>query len=174
MKPQELEKRVAERHGRIGDELIFQYDNLFHVLSVTIRPLSHKQWISGATPARTPVRLACHTAGSCDAYATREWGICKRQFGVPADSLDKQIASDRLPTTEQVLSYIDDVRRRVHAWLGDMSNGELLGPAPNAGWSQRGWTMLGHAIYVLRHGTLHLGQLRAELKERGFLHGAFK
>jgi hypothetical protein len=143
-------------------------------LSVTIRPLSDKQWTHGATLARTPVRLACHIAGSCDAYATREWSICKRHFELPVDSLDQEIASDRLPTTKQVLIYVDDVGRHVHAWMGDVSNKELLGPAPNAGWSQRRWTMLGHTIYVLRHGTLHLGQLRAELKDRGFLHGVFK
>ena len=34
--------------------------------------------------------------------------------------------------------------------------------------------MLGHVIYVLRHGTLHLGHLRAVLKERGIEYGVFK
>jgi len=29
-------------------------------------------------------------------------------------------------------------------------------------------------IYVLRHGTLHLGHLQAELKARGIKHGVFK
>jgi hypothetical protein len=174
MKYQELDKRVAMRQGRIRDELIFQYDNLFHVLSVTIRPLSHKQWTRGATPASTPVRQACHIAGACDGYATQDWGICKRHFGVPVDSLDEDIPPDRLPTTKQVLDYITDVRHRVHAWLGGMSDQDLLEPAPNPGWSQRGWTMLGHTIYVLRHGTLHLGHLRAGLKGRGIRHGVFK
>jgi hypothetical protein len=55
-----------------------------------------------------------------------------------------------------------------------MSNQDLLGPAPDPGWSQRGWTMLGHVIYVLRHGTLHLGHLRAELQGRGIKVGVFK
>jgi hypothetical protein len=55
-----------------------------------------------------------------------------------------------------------------------MSNQDLLVPAPDPGWSQRGWTMLGHVIYVLRHGTLHLGHLRAELQGRGIKVGVFK
>ena len=174
MKPRELEARIAERRESIAEELIFQYDNLFHVLSVTVRPLSHKQWTSGATPARTPVRLACHIAGSCDAYATGEGMICERRFGAPIDSLDADLAHDLLPTTRQVLAYIDEVRGRVHEWLGSKSNQDLLGPTPDPGWSQRGWTTLGHTIYVLRHGTLHLGQLQAELKARGIRYGAFK
>jgi hypothetical protein len=174
MKPKELELKIADRQGRIADELIFQYDNLLHVLSVTIRPLSHKQWVSGATPARTPVRQACHIARACDAYATRDWDICRRHFWAPVDSLDEDLPVDRLPATRQVLDYIDGVRGHIHAWLGGMSNEDLLGPAPNPGWSQRGWTMLGHVIYVLRHGTLHLGHLRAELKGRGIKYGVFK
>jgi hypothetical protein len=55
-----------------------------------------------------------------------------------------------------------------------LNNKNLLGPTPNPGWSQRGWTLLGHTIYVLRHGTLHLGQLQAELKARGIRYGVFK
>jgi hypothetical protein len=73
-----------------------------------------------------------------------------------------------------VLAYVDEVRGHVHAWLGAKSNQDLLGLTPNPGWSQRGWTMLGHTIYVLRHGTLHLGQLRAELQARGIRYGVFK
>ena len=72
MRQKELEDRVAAREDRIAPELLFQYENLFHVLSVTIRPLSHMQWTRGDTPARTPARQACHIAGSCDAYATGE------------------------------------------------------------------------------------------------------
>jgi hypothetical protein len=174
MKPRELETKVAERQGYIREELIFQYDNLFHVLSVTIRPLSHKQWTTGATPARTPVRQACHIARACDAYATQEWDICEQYFGIPVHSLDTDLPRERLPTTEQVLAYIDSVREHVHDWLGSKSNEDLLAPTPNPGWSQRGWTMLGHTIYVLRHGTLHLGHLQAELKARGIQYGVFK
>jgi hypothetical protein len=170
----ELRVKIAARQGRMADELIFQYDNLFHVLSVTIRPLSRKQWVSGTTPAHTPVRQACHIAGSCDAYATREWDICERHFGAPVCSLDGKIGVDQLPTTQQVRGYIEGVRGHVHTWLGGMSNEDLLDPRPNPGWRQRGWTMLGHVIYVLRHGTLHLGHLRAELKGRGIQYGAFK
>jgi hypothetical protein len=174
MKSHELDQKIAERKGHVRDELIFQYDNLFHVLSVTIRPLSHKQWTSGATPARTPARQACHIAGSCDKYATRHWDICERHFGSAVDSLDGDLSHDQLPTTAQVLDYVVQVRDRVHTWLGAMNNEDLLGPAPNPGWSQRGRTLLGHTIYVLRHGTLHLGHLHAELKQRGIRYGVFK
>ena len=48
MKPRELQTKVVARQGRIGDELIFQYDNLFHVLSVNIRHLAKNQPQSGA------------------------------------------------------------------------------------------------------------------------------
>jgi hypothetical protein len=172
--PKEVEKKVAARQGRIAPELVFQYDNLFHVLSVTIRRISHRQWTSGDTPAQTPVRQACHIAGACHVYATGERDICERHFGVPVCSFDQDIPADQLPTTEQVLVYIELVRDRVADWLGDMSNEALLGPRPSPGWSQRGWTMLGHVTYVLRHATLHLGYLRTELSARGIKLGVFK
>lgn len=174
MKPHELEKKVAERQGMIREELIFQYDNFFHVLSVTIRPLSHKQWTTGATPARTPVRQACHIARACDAYATQKWDICEQYFGIPVHSLDIDLPREQLPTTKQVLAYIDSVRAHVDDWLASKSNEDLLAPTPNPGWSQRGWTLLRHTIYVLRHGTLHLGRLQAELQARGIRYGVFK
>jgi hypothetical protein len=168
MRPKELEDKIAARQGRIAPEL------LFHVLKVTIRPVSHRQWTSGDTPAQTPVRQACHIAGACDGYATGDRDICERHFGLPVCNFDQEIPADQLPTTEQVLAYIEVVRRHVADWLGDMSNETLLGPRPSPGWSQRGWTMLGHVTYVLRHATLHLGYLRAELGARGIKLGVFK
>ena len=141
MKSKELEIKLAKREGRIRDELIFQYDNLLHVLSVTIRPLSRKRWVSGAAPADVPVRQACHIAGSCDGYATHDWDICRRHFGIPVGSLDEDIPADRLPTTKQVLDYIDDVRQRVHSWLGEIAAAGLpnrsafvLAPARPSHW----------------------------------------
>jgi hypothetical protein len=65
--------------------------------------------------ARMPVRQACHIARACDAYATRDWDICRRHLGAPVDSLDEDLPVDRLPTTGQVLDYIDEVRGRVRA-----------------------------------------------------------
>ena len=174
MKQKDLEQRIAARQGRIADELILQYENLFHLLSVTSRRMSHKQWTSGPTPARTPVRQACHIVGSSDAYATGNWDICREHFGIQVDSLDVEIPADQLPTVKQVLAYTDAARQRVSRWLGAMSNEELCGPAPNPGWAQRGWTLLGHVIYVLRHATLHLGYLRQELNARGLKYGVFK
>jgi hypothetical protein len=174
MKPKELEQRIAARQGRIADELILQYENLFHVLSVSSRRMSHKQWTSGPTPARTPVRQVCHITGSCDAYAAQDWGICREHFGRPVDWLNIETPADQLPKVKQVLEYVDAARQRLTRWLGAMSNEELCGPAPNPGWAQRGWTPLGHVIYVLRHATLHLGYLRAELNERGLEYGVFK
>ena len=42
MRQKELEEKGAARQGRIAPELLFQFENLFHVLKVTIQPISRR------------------------------------------------------------------------------------------------------------------------------------
>ncbi len=156
------------------EELVFQFDNLFHVLGVTIRRVSRKQWGSGETPFQTPARQACHILWACESYATGDWGRFQNRFGINAYSLDAEIPPDQLPTPEQILAYLEEVQGEVRARLGSYTDNALLDRTPNWGWRERGLTLLGHIIYVLRHATLHLGQLQAELYRRGIQGGVFR
>jgi hypothetical protein len=156
------------------EELAFQYDNLFHVLRVTIHRISLKQWVEGADPFRTPVRQACHILESCEYYATGEGGGCRRRFGCLAGSLDGEIPAEQLPNPAQVVDYLLDVEQKVKAWLGGIREEDLLGRCPNWGWRERGLTLLGHILYVLRHATFHIGHLHAELHSRKIKGGVFR
>ena len=158
----------------VVDELIFQYDNLFHVLGVTIRRLSRKQWSSGKSTALTPARLACHILWACEFYATGDGEGCVRRFGCRANSLDGEIPAEQLPSVAQTVDYIEEVKMEVRHWLSGIQDANLLERTPAWGWRERGTTLLGHLIYVLRHATFHLGQLCAELEARGIGYGVFK
>ena len=171
MDPKVVDRIVADRGDRISEELAAQFDNLFHVLAVTIKRLSWKQWSSGETPERTPARIACHIIRSCESYATDEYGNLLSRFGIIANLMDEGSALDHLPTQLDVVAYAGDVGQLVREWLGSLSNRELLGPTPSPGWAQRGVTYLGSIIYILRHGTYHLGMLRAELDSRRVKYG---
>lgn len=171
MDSKEVDRIIAERGDRISEELAAQFDNLFHVLSVTIKRLSWKQWSSGDVPEHTPARIACHIIGPCESYATGEYNSCLLRFGMTADPFDKEVTPDQLPTLREVVAYAEEVQQLVRNWLENISNEELLGPTSSPGWAQRGVTYLGRIIYILRHGTYHLGMLRAELDSRGVKYG---
>ena len=171
MDPKEVRRIVAKRGDRISEELAAQFDNLFHVLCVTIKRLSWKQWTSGDTPERTPARIACHIIEPCESYATGIYGSSLRHFGIAPHPFDEEITPDQLPTQKEVVAYAEEVGKLVRNWLDSLSNEELLGPTPSPGWAQRGVTYLGRVIYILRHGTYHLGMLRAELDSRGVKYG---
>lgn len=130
-----------------------------------------KQWDAGDTPAQIPAQIACHIVEPIAGYATGEYHSCTRKFGVPAVSMELIISRDDLPDQQKVIAYIGDVKLSVHNWLSGLSNKMLLGPTPSPGWAQRGVTYLGRIIYILRHGTYHLGMLRAELDSRGVKYG---
>jgi hypothetical protein len=158
----------------ILNELIFQYDNVLHVLAVTIRPLSRKQWIAGAIPSQMPARQVFHILWGLELHATGQLDGCQRRFGCSANDLDTVIPPEQLPGVNQALSYLDEVHAIVHSWLSSLDDTALLDPTPAHGWSQRGPTRLGHITYVLRHATFHLGQLCSILDGRGLHYGVFK
>ena len=122
MHPKEVQKIVAERGDRMSEELAAQFDNLFHVLCVTIKRLSWKQWSSGNTPERTPARVACHIIGPCESYVTGKYNSCYRRFGINVNLIDDDIHPEQLPTPRQVVEYAEEVRQLVRDWLGNLSN----------------------------------------------------
>jgi hypothetical protein len=171
MDPKKVQRIIAERGDCIGAELAAQFENLFHVLCLTIKRLSWKQWSTGAKSESTPARIACHIIGPCESYATGMKDSCLSRFGMTSDLADDGIDPILLPKPAEVVAYAEGVSQLVHQWLDKLSNDELLGPTPSPGWAQRGVTYLGRVIYILRHGTYHLGMLRAELDRRGVKYG---
>ena len=71
---------------------------------------------------------------------------------------------EQLPTQEQVLIYLNEVQSEVEKWLIKASDSELLLPDVEYPWT--GGSVLGRALYLLRHNQSHLGELNAELRRR--------
>ena len=87
------------------ESLIFQYDNLFQVLTATIRPLSRKQWVGGTRPGQIPVRQTCHILWACEMYAGGGKLACRERFGCAVHSLDGEIDPALYPTPKIVIEY---------------------------------------------------------------------
>lgn len=166
--------RPEKGKSNVAAELVRQYDNLWDVLGSTVRRIPRKQWTVGAAPARTPARQVCHIIASCEHYATGR-STARNRFGCDADALEGEVPADALPSVDDVLAYIGVARRAVRLWIQGMDERALLGPSPSAKCHQvRGKTPLGHVLYVLRHATVHLGHLRAELRSRGLPYSVFR
>jgi hypothetical protein len=167
----------ASRKGKITmpfsssvPELIFQYNNLFEVLTATIRPLSRKQWVGGPRPSQIPARQACHIIWACEVYATGNLDGCQPRYGCAMENLDFDIPVALYPTPHQVIHYANEVRGMVKLWLESKTEVDLGASMIH---ERRSRTGLGHVLYVLRHATLHLGFLCSELDNRGIKTAVF-
>jgi hypothetical protein len=179
MKPDDLQKTIEARAGRISEELKAQFDNQLDVLAETIERLSDDAWTAAGKrrrAARVPVRQACHILGPYAAYATGDYEHCSKHFGVAVASFDAQLSAGQLPSRADVVAYVGVVRGLVHAWLDGLDNDTLLGPTSHPYWAARGATLLGRVLYIVRHGTYHFGKLCAELSvaDQRFCSRAFR
>ena len=74
---------------------------------------------------------------------------------------------EQFPTREQVLEYMNEMQTRVEAWLKGMKDSDLLSPDTSFDSPPRmGGSVLGRAMYLLRHSQHHLGELNGELRRR--------
>ena len=68
------------------------------------------------------------------------------------------------PSKALILDYLDEMEKRVGKWAlrQEFAESDALHP-------YCGETVLGRAMYVLRHSEAHLAELNLELRRRGYL-----
>ncbi len=119
------------------------------------------EWRRGDIDYVRPAGLAYHVLESIDFYTGDQpvdrfhWG---GRFGV--DWEDRR--SERLPSQEQVLAYLEEMSGKLHTWL---ETTDLLAPEQLFSWT--GPTHLARAIYLLRNIQHHVAELCLELTRRG-------
>jgi len=144
---------VAEQFARIWDTFREVIDNF---------PEEH--WRSGDVNCQIPAWLTYHAIEGAESYARAaplEGFVPGARFGV--DWRDSR--PEQLPTQEQMLTYLDEVRTQVEAWLRGVQDSDLLSPDTSSHWTGR--SVLACALGQLRHIQHHLGQLNSELRRRG-------
>jgi len=103
-------------------------------------------------------------------YAGGSKRACQERFGCTVYSLDGEINPELYPTPMQVIEYADDVEEAVRQWLESKTDDDLRRRKVR---ENRYRSELGFILYVLRHGTLHLGFLCSELDIRGIRTAVF-
>lgn len=147
----------------IGTELAEQYARAWQMLRSAVRELPEEQWRSGEVTSLVPARHACHVVETADFYSAAVppdqfgWG---RRIGGFWDAMP----AGKLPPQGQLLEYLDEVARNIDSWLRASSDQDLLSPEELFPWTGR--TVLGRALYLLRHIQHHLAEINAELRRR--------
>ncbi len=117
------------------------------------------EWRKGEAACRRPAGLALHLVGSLGFYSSLRPGEGESgRFDVDWEDKD----ASKLPSQDDLLSYLDDVEAR---WAGFLAEADLMAPEELFRWT--GSTLLSRAAYVLRHTQHHLAEMCLELHTRG-------
>jgi hypothetical protein len=147
---------TAIETGPIPDALADQYMRLFSMVRTAIANCPEGRWLQADTGYRRPAGLALHILQSIGFFGALE----------PGDQLDDALMqinwrerdSTKLPAREDVRWFIDKVEKRTANFL---ANADLTAKEELFPWT--GSTVLGRAVYSLRHGQHHVADLIAEV-----------
>ena len=138
-----------------------QYTRALAMFREAIQAFPESEWRVGDSDFQRPASLAQHTTETIDFYTSDlsakdfPW---QERFGISWEEKD----STKLPSQAQITTYLDEMEVRLEDWLEktDFSAPETLHPYTSK-------TILGRAIYLLRHTQHHTAQLGLELHRRG-------
>ncbi len=143
----------------IGSGLSEQYDRMWEMLRNTVERFSDEQWKMGPTDRAVPVRWAYHAVTSVGFYA----GESPESFDWHArPGFEGDLAL--LPGRAALLDYLERTAVAMRARILGTADAEFLEPSAFP-WT--GESKLAHFVYVLRHATVHLGELAMLLRING-------
>jgi hypothetical protein len=146
--------------GFITTEVADQFERIFGLLRKGIGLFSPGHWRESETNYMRPAGLVYHSLETVDFYTSGKntddypWG---HRFNLEWEEKD----SSKFPTQEEMLVYLEEMEARVREWLehADPTSTEALHPGT-------GKTLLGKAIYILRHTQHHTAELGVVLFEK--------
>ncbi len=145
----------------VNQEVMDQFGRVFWKFRETVNAFPEDAWKTGESTYQRPAGLATHWVETVDFYTSRltaEAFPWRERLGVDwEDPFD-----DNLPPQEAILAYLDELEAQVMKWAenADFTRADELHP-------YTGKTVLGRAIYLIRHCEAHLGELGLELHRRG-------
>lgn len=139
-----------------------QFHRALGMFREAVQAFPGEEWRKGDIDYLRPAGLAYHVLETIDFYSGDRpgeefpWG---GRFGVGWE----ESRSERLPSQEQVLAYLDEMEAKLEDWF---EKSDLLSGEATFLWT--GETMLGRAAYMLRHTQHHVAELGLELRRRGY------
>jgi hypothetical protein len=121
-----------------------------------------EEWREGDIDYLRPAGLAYHVVETIDFY-TGDQSVHDFPWSARLGVDWEDSRSELLPSQEQLMVYLDEMQRKLEAWLTET---DLMAPEPLFPWA--GVSMLERAVHLLRHSQHHLGELCLELTRRGY------
>ncbi len=141
------------------DEFVKQYEHSWRVFEKIVEAFDEGTWLHTGRKSYTPTRVAFHILKAVQ-YYIEDSTITHFASGKRFDDEWGETDEGDLPTRDDVLSCIRDLREKTESWLDDM---DFEGKNTKFEWA--GETKMGVAIFLLRHTLFHLGELRGLLSE---------
>ena len=140
-------------------ELIKQYAHSWRIFEGLVTDFDPDAWIHAGCGTLTPARMAFHILTGVKYYIE---DTSKETFasGKSLDNNWETVKEEELPSQNDVLVCIHDLKARAEDWLSGMDLHAENKPFPWAG-----KTRLGVVLFLLRHNLYHIGELSALLNE---------
>jgi hypothetical protein len=140
-----------------------QYQRTLRMFREAVNAFPADEWrYVGENGYPRPAAIAYHTLEAIDFYTSGKigdefpWGL---RFDVEWETKDYE----RLPSHQQLLTYLDEIETKITKWFNQM---DISAPEETYSWT--GDTKLENAIYLLRHTHQHTAELSLELHHRGY------
>jgi len=135
-----------------------QSNNAFDVLEAAIGSFGPGQWRSGSPPFNGPGRATVHALQCAEFYTCEDdsvfTGLGKKVW---------EMSDEQLPTQEQMLQYLAEVRAKTLAWLESIGDQGLSASRDD----DESLIALERVTYALRHLQHHTGEVCAYQKQCG-------
>ncbi len=139
-----------------------QYQRALKMFMEAVMAFPADEWRKGDIDYLRPAGVAYHIVEAIDAY-TGNQPVDKFQWGGRFNVDWEDSDSERLPSQEQLIAYLDEIEDRLQEWFGNI---DLLATETMFPWT--GALILGRAIYCLRNIQHHVSELSLELTRRGY------
>lgn len=150
----------------IVESLADHFTRTWGMLRGAIEALPENEWRTGDVEQFVPDRQALHIIETADFYSG-EWSSDNFPWGTRFDCDWEGSAAKDLPGQRDIVTYLDEAKAKVEAWLERRGDDGLLGEPQDTRFPWTGKCELGRALYLVRHSHHHLGKIHAELRRRG-------
>lgn len=141
------------------NEFIQQYGHTWRMFERLVKDFDAEAWLQTGRGAITPARLALHILLGTQYYLDEKTPF-QYPSGKPFEIDWQTIKTDDLPSQNDILAFIREIKEKTEKWLIDLEYG-----AENESFPWAGKTQLGVVIFLLRHSLFHIGELSSLLNE---------
>ncbi len=142
------------------NEFIKQYAHAWRIFEGLVKDFDADAWLQAGRGVITPARLSLHILMGTKYYLDDFDTPMHYPSGKPFDHDWKKVKKDDLPTQNDIVTCIPEVKTKTEEWLTNLDYF-----AENEPFSWTGETNLSVVIFLLRHSLFHIGELSSLLSE---------